>query len=200
MREPPLLEAARDVARALMRRVRGNLELVIARLDAGGYVFERRAHALGRGASADELAALEAAVGQLPVLLHAALEVLGEVDLRGRAPGMQADWQTDPLMLASAPELLQDAADHDGSIAFDLAIAPDALGKAGFSAGAHVIEVPAAGFDAAVTPRPGRQVGLVGLLRESLAAAGFPGLSRQKGATRFARTWLGPLREGLHPF
>ncbi|MCC6998520.1 MAG: hypothetical protein IT370_28170 [Deltaproteobacteria bacterium] len=200
VREPEVLEGARAVARALMRRVRGNLELVIGRLEAGGYVFERRAQALGRGASAAELAALEAAVGQLPVLLHAALEVLGEVDLRGRAPRMQAEWQTDPLMLASASALLEDAADHDGSIAFDLAIAPDALGKAGFSAGAHVIEVPAAGFDAAVTPRPGRQAGLLGLLRESLAAAGFPGLARQKGASRFTRAWMGPLRAGLRPF
>jgi len=194
VREPALLLAAEEVARRAMQRVRAAVESIAAELAVRGYRFA--GVPLGPPASAPELAALEQAVGPLPVVLHAAFAVLGDVDLRGTHPDLDPGWLLDPLCFGPITSVLDDALEHAGKdSAFELAIAPDAHGKAGFSGGRLTVDVPDDGFDAPIDRSGAR--GLVPLLRASLAAGGLPGLAKRRAArakqllTGLARAPLG---------
>lgn len=104
IRQPPLHADALAVARATMRRVRHNLELLIPRLQHLEYAFgagffddmspEEEAQARRQApvfappapTVAAHLAELEGLVGPLPLSLRAFYEVVGSVNLAGRFP------------------------------------------------------------------------------------------------------------------
>jgi hypothetical protein len=181
-----------------MRRARGNVERIAAHLKKEGYLFAPPARPLERPAGARVLARLEKARGPLPLALRCAFEVLGGCDLRGTHPawkatafvGLHAEaeatrvWYTDPLVLLPASALVDEACDHeDDEAQLDLAIAPDATGKAGFSGGALTVLVPDATIDPALSGGDAEE-SLVEHLRRAFAWGGFPGFAKIRGRPR----------------
>ena len=84
VREGAAAAHAESVAAETMSRVRTNVETLVERLRAAGYVFERREepHVPPTQALVEEMRALEARVGPLPLSLRSFYEVVGTVDYR----------------------------------------------------------------------------------------------------------------------
>lgn len=194
VRTPRLQPEAYAIALDTMRRVRERLEHIVAVLRDVGYRFADPDGALVAPAPdvVEQLDALEARAGVLPLSLRAALEVVGSCSLAGTGPDWSGTahvglapqgpqrpvWYTDPLELAPLPALLEEAADAPGTAhgVVELTLAPDAVGKAGFSGGRCWVDVPDQSADATLRGL-GADVGLVPWLRTSLAWGGFPGLA-----------------------
>jgi hypothetical protein len=150
VRDPEHLAEARALAWETMRRVRRNLETLLARLDAIGY---RRATpgGLAPPLSEDELDAIERALlGPLPLSLRAFWGVVGGVDLTQADDQIVHDWidappdelaclgDDDPLVLpvpsvADFEHVGAGTPDDHGRHLVDLS--PDRFGKAGVSGG-----------------------------------------------------------------
>jgi hypothetical protein len=91
-------EDARAVAGETMRRVRANVETVVARLEALGYPFEDRvrAHIPPPPNISEHLDRVEEAVGaRLPLSMRAFYELVGAVDLRRSGQRLVAGFQRD---------------------------------------------------------------------------------------------------------
>jgi hypothetical protein len=183
---PPPKPKKADVAavRASMRRARENLQRIVEELRVLGYAFNAKTP-LGPGASAKTLTAIEKALGgPLPVSLCAAFEILGECDLTGAFPGHPASLETDAFVLLGAKDALEQALDEGGREAqVSLVIAPDAVGKAGFSGGQEVMLVPDGALDAPVLGVDGEPL-FMDRLRQVFRSGGFPGLAGAKGELR----------------
>lgn len=173
---------------AAMQRARGNVERIVRRLRRAGYVFAPPARPLARPAPR-LVARLDRALGPLPGAVRALYTVLGGCDLRGTHPawrgtahvGLRAEadapsvWYTDPLVIlplgSVLAEALEDAA--DGAVV-DLPVAPDAVGKAGFSGGSLTVALPCPDADPAIA---GADATLLEHLREAFRWGGFPGFA-----------------------
>jgi hypothetical protein len=179
----PAKPKAADVARvrASMKKARANLERIVRELHEIGYVFSAK-KPLGRPASARTLSALEKAVGgPLPVSLRMAFEWVGSCDLTGTFPGQAASLRSDAFVLVDAKSILEEALENaDGEVPWQLAFAPDAVGKAGFSGGQETIVVPDGSLDARVEGVDGKPF-FLDRMREVFRAGGFPGLAKQRG-------------------
>ena len=92
VRDPAVLDDARAVARETMRRVRRNVETVVARLRAMGYRFAEPAqvHEPPTPALLARLDTLEAQAGPLPLALRAFYEEVGSVCLMGAHPTLSS--------------------------------------------------------------------------------------------------------------
>jgi hypothetical protein len=178
----PRKPAKADVAavRKSMRRARANLERVVVELRALGYTFD--AKPLGTPASAKTVDAIEKALGgPMPVSLRAAFEILGPCNLMGAFPGHPRSLESDAFVLVDAKSALSQALDEGGREAqVSLGIAPDAVGKAGFSGGQEAVLVPDGSLDARVIGIP-KEPFFLDRLRHVFRWGGFPGLARAKG-------------------
>jgi hypothetical protein len=193
VREEPLLSEALAVARETMRRVRANIEVLLQRLDAAGYVFADAPVPRWEGPCADALAqihALEALVGPIPLSIRACYEMIGTVNFMGHHPALEprADdrWDAlpDPLVIfplhsviADCRERMEDPEwDHD--VPLDLPLAPDILHKANISGGGpYGVYVPDAAADAPLQ-KEWHATSFVNYLRLCVRWGGFPGLER----------------------
>lgn len=196
---PPALldrEAAAACAQATMERCRQRLEAIVDRLRASGYVFYRPGASYRPPAAdaAERLAALEALVGTVPLVLRAALLHLGSCNLMGThprwphhaclslsgAPRSGAPWLTDPLVVPSPAVLLEDAAEAGGG-PFTLVLSGDELTKAGISGGLVSLKAPNRAFDCQLDGEPhGRTFGE--MLLTALRHGGFAGFERDVAA------------------
>lgn len=204
VREEPLYSDALAVARETMRRVRHNIEVLIARLRELGYAFGY-SWAIQRGvvtpgearemeqdepvfsAPPADVAALteevERRAGTLPLSLRAFYEVVGGVNFVGSHP----DWgshRLDPLEVMSAGSILRlddwnhwsDDRHDDGSS--ELPIAPDEYFKYLFSGGEpYAIPLQGQVADASLLHEWHRTT-YVNYLRICFRWGGFPGLER----------------------
>jgi hypothetical protein len=182
-RVPPPKPKDADVlaVRESMRRARANLQRIVAELRALGYTFDAT-EPLGDPPAAKTVTAIEKALhGPLPVSLRAAFEIIGACDLTGAFPGHPASLESDAFVLVDAKSALEEALDEgDGEAQVSLAIAPDIVGKAGFSGGQEVVLVPDGSLDAPVVGVAGEPL-FLDRLREVFRWGGFPGLAGAKG-------------------
>lgn len=198
---------------ALLREMtahRAALERLHAFLVQSGYRFAAPKQALVQPTAAGRraIAQLEKAMGPLPAALEAFWTIVGSVDLRGQDPswprpafvtfaGGQDDsaiWHTDPLLMAPVEELLEDALDEviEGT-PLPLVVAPDEIGKAGYSGGQLTIWLPGAKQDPVlVGGRPDET--LRAHLKRSLAWAGMPGFEHRNDAPV---EWLARARKAM---
>jgi hypothetical protein len=160
---------------------RKNLERIVAELRALGYAFDAKVP-LGKPAPMKTVRAIEKAVGgPLPLSLRTAFTVIGACDLTGSFPGHPRSLESDAFVLVDAREALEEALEMGGGEAqVSLALAPDAVAKAGFSGGREEMLVPDASLDAPIVGVPGEPL-LLGRLREVFGYGGFPGLKAAKG-------------------
>ncbi len=195
IRTEPLLADARAVAFETMRRVRHNLEVLISRMKAIGYVFS------GSESSDDDLpppimppkddaaqrvADLTALVGSIPLSLEAFYLVVGSVNFIGH----RIDWnrlQLDPIFMLPVEITLQlhrealrnldleteqtgsDSRYNLLSVSFDDAAKYDEGG------GTYDIMIPCWTIDTVLRGEPGGRM-IVEYLRDCLQWAGLPGL------------------------
>lgn len=217
------LPGAAEVLDETMRRVRANLEVVVERLQALGYVFGSYpsgqpvpAYSVPLGEPASEeleacIGRIESAAGAVPTSLKAFWRGVGSVNL----VGFKADWgeHLDPLVVdganAAIPDLedwLADAAADRG--AFLLPIAPDVLHKDDVSGGLpYGFELPCASIDGRLE-HEWHETTFMDYLRCSiLECGGFPGASPENPVAHHRlpisaalRSHLESLRKGLVPF
>lgn len=210
VREPEVFEQARQVAEETMRRVRRNLEKLVARLRAMDYQFGVYPDgSTGYYTSGplvqpapdfrSNMQALEQAVGPLPLSLVAFWEQVGSVDF----VGMLRSWPSglDPLVV-NGPEgavwVLDEIEEHidpQGRLEADLA--PDALHKDNTSGGSpYAVLLPEPGADF-ILRNEGHDMYFVPYLRFAmLRYGGFPGLDG--GSAEFNA--LPTLLDDLEPF
>ncbi len=108
VREEPLYADALAVARETMRRVRSNIETLVARLRDGGYwsAYKESVYAAPTGEVEAEIARLEALIGgPLPISLRTFYELVGTVNLMGTHP----DWPVEgyPSRMIESAESIQ---------------------------------------------------------------------------------------------
>lgn len=203
------------VAYETMHRVEQNIRTLVSRLEHLGYSFATPAPSssffgLSKPAAHrpwippaegtwDCILKLETMVGgPLPLSLRAFYDVVGEVNLLGWHPGMAPDDNDpppDPLVVSGVEDALAsiDAWEGEGRI---IALAPDALHKAGLSGGdPYFIAVPAPVADALLEGEP-HELSFVEYLRLAFRFGGFPGW---EGRQNFPGE-MEVLREGLLPF
>jgi hypothetical protein len=198
--EPLIYEEALLVMRELMRRVRVNIERLIAGLHHIGYQF-------GKGgfweefspeeqlafspivqapppATPEFIARLEHLAGPLPLSLKCWYEEVGGVNLIGLFPShKQGDGPAlDPLYIASLPQVLKEVQiflEIDGWPDRVVYLAPDKYHKYGFSgAGAYAMALPCNAADALLLDEP-HHTTFVNYLRIGLKWGGFPGLATE---------------------
>lgn len=164
--------------RRVVERARSTLERLVEGLRAIGYRFEHEPPLPPREDRTKLLDEVERALeGSLPVSLRIALEILGGTNLMGTFPGHPRDLETDPFVLIHPKVALDQALDEGGREAqVSLAIAPDAIGKAGFSGGQEVVLVPSPALDAPVLGVPGEPL-FLDRLSELLRSSGFARLT-----------------------
>jgi len=195
---PDIIADAEAVAVATMGRVATNIDRLVERLAAQGYIFgvypggDKVACYRGpRGPlDPDELVsidALEEQVGPAPLSLRVFWRTVGEVNLVGRAPGGWIPEYSDPLWIEGPTGGLKDLddfyADDEDRIeggGFLCPIAPDLLHKDNISGGApYSIRLPASGFDAPLCDE-WHETSFVAYLRIAILDwGGFPGLARE---------------------
>jgi len=177
-----------------LRELRQVLERVVAFLQRRGYRFRAEAALVAPSArSKRAMTTLEREVGPLPAALRAFWEVVGAVDLSGQdpawpcpaclaLPGVTASgtvWHTDPLVIAGPDEVLEVTLEDvvDGAPTA-IVVAPDAVGKAGYSGGQRMVwsPAPAGVIDPPLEGgRPGET--LLEHLRAARRWGGFPGFA-----------------------
>lgn len=176
---------------ASMRDVRASLERLVAHLRGEGYRFAAGRHALRAptGKTLRAIAAIERAAGPVPAALRAFWAIVGAVDLRGEdprwprravvgrsVPSVEADlWLTDPLVVAGAEAVSLELEDVVRDAPNALSIAPDRLGKAGYSAGELRVWLPAKDDDPILEGGEVDGERFTGYVARALGWAGFPG-------------------------
>ncbi len=196
-----IYEDALLVARAIMRRVRYNIELLIPRLHEIGYQF-------GKGgfweefspeeqppfspifqspppATLERIARLEHLAGPLPLSLKCWFEEVGRVNLIGLFPSnKRGDGPAlDPLYIESLEQVLKEIQiflEIDGWPDRVVILAPDQYHKYGFSgagayAGAYSIVLPCKAFDVPFLLER-HHMTFINYLRICFRWGGFPGL------------------------
>ncbi len=189
-RPPRSTHPAPDAAlRDEMLAIRAALERLVAHLKKDGYRFLWPKNALKKPSAADAnaVARLEKKLGPLPPVLAAWWSVVGSVDLRGdhaswsrpatleRPGATEPVWLTDPLVVAPAAQAIRDAMEQHDDAPMPLRIAPDAIGKAGYSGGALTIWLPAAADPVLDAGAPGADVSLLQHVRLALENGGHLG-------------------------
>jgi hypothetical protein len=213
--DDPHREDAQAVAREMGARARKNVDLIVDRLQADGFVAERNddeatsrpAHFPPSGGAADLADWLEETFAPFPMTVAAWIRQVGDVWLVGAHPLWPQSVLADPLVVefefsefggdsrdyyAEEWQNWQDDADDadDDAEPFQLDFAPDALHKANISGdGPYGIQVPGVGVDGMVGPT----LWFVDDLNTAFAAGGFP-------EALYAEGYVDPpdgLREGL---
>jgi hypothetical protein len=210
VRDEPHYSQALEVAAETMRRVRRNCERLIDRLRAMDYKFgtypDGSTGYYTSGpllrldeASRDDIAALEEAVGPLPLSLVAFWEQVGSVDF----VGMLRSWPTglDALVIEGPEAAISVLDDRDQMIEdighFEASLAPDALHKDNVSGGApYAVELPNPGADFLFLNERHNLTFVPYLRLAILRFGGFPGLDG--GTAEFDS--LPTLLDGLEPF
>ncbi|WP_051433270.1 hypothetical protein [Promicromonospora kroppenstedtii] len=210
----PHREDARAVAREMGVRARRNVETIVDRLQADGFVAERNddeatprpAHFPPSDGAADLADWLEETFAPFPMTVSAWIREVGDVWLVGAHPRWPQSVLADPLVVEFEHSLYgggsrdyyaeewqswQDDSDPDDDAEpFQLDFAPDALHKANISGdGPYGIQLPGVGVDGLVGPT----LWFVDDLNDAFAAGGFPGALHEEG-------YVDPpagLREGL---
>jgi hypothetical protein len=194
---------ARAVSDETMRRVRADLEMIVAALVADGYDFAQgdAALAVPAGDASEQLDAAEALIGPIPVSLRSWIEHVGSVDLAGTPPGWELHYSDAIMIHATAASLVQEYEDRmsmeriepwvrDG---FPYPMSPDYFHKANESGGKpYSIWLPDPEADADWLGDDMHETTFVGYLRSSILGwAGFPGWGRTQPGENAPR--------GLHP-
>jgi hypothetical protein len=211
VREEPLLSDALTVARETMRRVRANIEVLVQRLDAAGYVFDDAPVPRWENPRADATAQvrdLEALVGAVPLSIRACYEAVGTVNFMGHHPSLEHraedrwDALPDPLVIFPIDSVIDDCRERledpewDRDLPLDLALAPDILHKADISGGGpYGVHVPDAAADAQLHEE-WHETSFVNYLRLCFRWGGFPGLERYANPPR---AFVEYLTNGLLP-
>jgi predicted RNA-binding protein with RPS1 domain len=187
-----------------MEALRDALTRLVAHLRATNYRFveAKRAYVPPRASDLGALARLEKKV-VVPSVLSAFWRTVGSVDLRGHHPSWpfstylgfagarEPVWLTDPLVIGPAAQVIGDALAEGDGPPLALHLAPDALGKAGYSAGASTVWLPQDANDPALH---GTEETLRAHLRRALPWAGFPGFMAVEDRPE---AWLAPAREAM---
>jgi hypothetical protein len=183
------------VAELTMRRVAGNVDIVVDRLRAVGWrwAYPETARQAPTDADLAAITAVEERLGPLSVALRACLMYVGEVWLCGTLRGWEPPWFAfddldtypaagDPLVLPPAAWLAAELAEWDSNEwvepkrPYRFGFAPDELHKAGISGGTHDMVLPAGTADPPLQGVEYREgVTLVEYLRASLGHGGFAG-------------------------
>jgi hypothetical protein len=193
-----------------MRRVRRNCQLIVDRLRGLGYqfgVYPDGSHGyysagplLAPGDQVrEDIAALEEAVGPLPLSLVAFWEQVGSVDL----VGLLRSWppEMDPLVVNPPEAAVAELGDQEEMIEsighFEAPLSPDNLHKQNISGGSpYAVRLPEASADFLVLNER-HNLDFVPYLRFAiLRFGGFPGLDH--GDEEFDA--LPDLLQGLEPF
>lgn len=199
--DAPHREDAQAVACEMAARARRNVETLVDRLQADGFVATRNdddatprpAHfppSDGAPALADWM---EEEFAPFPMTVTAWIRQVGDVWLVGEHPRWPESVLADPLVVEfehsvygggsreyyeSEWALWQEGAEQDAAGPFQLDYAPDALHKANISGdGPYGIELPGVGVDGLVGP----MTWFVDDLNTAFAAGGFPGALRAEG-------------------
>ncbi|HEX4705172.1 MAG TPA: hypothetical protein VH352_23795 [Pseudonocardiaceae bacterium] len=184
LRDTPAWPDAVAVAHETMRRARTNVERLAELLPRHGFQFYDPDVVLVPPAAdiRDQLDAVEAAIGPLPLALRCWYELVGQVNLAGTHPAWDFEF-TDGLVVEAPVDyiLLEHetwAADHGSEWdrgPFTIDLAPDALHKADVSGGPpYAMALPDNGVDALFLWEP-HQTTFVNYLRVSFRFAGLPG-------------------------
>jgi hypothetical protein len=221
VREPVLIEDAWAVAEETMTRVATNIDYIIERLLNRSYQFDVYpdgtapsvtfpAHRRPDSALLADVVDLEQRVGPIPLSLRAFWQVVGTVELIGRAPEGWPDY-TDPLVVLPPEYALSELREWglDGEGAFMCGLAPDVLHKDNVSGGAeYAITLPNSSADATFEEE-WRGIGFVPYLRVAILEwGGFPGLSKDSPQEKWRRkypcapppVWFNELTKNLLPF
>ena len=192
--QPILQTDALVVACETMRRVRLNLEVLVARLTEQGYDFTKYTNGSpfdGPKTSletvkpevTETLAEIEAITGPLPLSLRVFWEIVGGVDLVGYFPGMKWHW-CDPMQLSSAEEFLQETSDLEEEFSelpegesVWVSLGADALHKANISGGSYCIVFPLEYQADFIFEQDSHQSTFVSHLRTVFLWGGFPGFA-----------------------
>jgi len=209
-------EDALHVARATMRRVLHNADLLAERLHASGWIsWSGALRTPPSRADFDAMERIEATTGApLPPSLRAFWEVVGGIDFawayqRKALPprlGGELDWRRlDPLVVDPARAMIRviegwvDEFGEESDEPLRLELAPDYWHKANISGGpAYAIDVPFLGADPLFAEEE-NELPFVDYLRLCFRWGGFPRLARhaqEPGAQEF----LQRMTEGFQPF
>ncbi|MBX3247826.1 MAG: hypothetical protein KF901_11660 [Myxococcales bacterium] len=189
---------------AEMEALGAALRRLVTFLKTTGYRFAEPRRALTAPTAADRkaLARLEKHL-PLPPVLATFWRTAGAVDLRGHHPdwaratdlhakgAREPVWLADPLVIAPAAHVIADALEEHDDAPLALHLAPDALGKAGYSSGMLTIWLPA---DAEDPSLEGANETLLAHLRRALAWAGFPGFA---SVDERPEAWLAAARAAM---
>ena len=203
-------QEAQRVAEELMRRVKANIEIIVAHLHELGYSFSVYCDPEDTGGeqvpmvSPDDrtqshIEALEARVGNVPISLKAFWTVVGSIFLTGVCTGWPD--MLDPLVVyppeVAIDELdLYDEEDQESAIV-DIPISPDDYHKDNVSGGpCYAAKLPDAGFDFRLRYLADEPYFIEYLRHTILRCGGFPGLE-DKSAQRISAA---SLTNGLIPF
>jgi hypothetical protein len=200
VRDPEHVDEAQLVCDEMARRARQNVETLVDRLTADGYVFhvndDRRTAAVAyvpsTESAADQARWLADRFGPVPLALDSWVRLVGDVWLVGTHPGWDGFSSADPLVLevegsrypgSSIRDTLEDdyegwrewseaAADDAGP--FVLPVAPDRLHKANVSGGdPYGFVLPDAGVDGTFVGET--SMPFVDYLNDVFRHGGFPG-------------------------
>jgi hypothetical protein len=203
----------------LMRRVRYNIEHIIAHLYDMRYQFGKGGfwanfadeekhgkYAIFQPPTPEtqrQVRLLEQLAGPLPLSLICWYEEVGSVNLIGLFPSQEREYGSilDPLYVDSIEAVLQivttlkqfDLWEDDPQVI----LAPDRYHKYGYSgAGAYTIQLPCSAIDAPLLGEP-HHTTFVNYLRICMRWGGFPGLEQE---CRLSKDELTFLTSGLLPF
>ena len=171
-----------------MRRVRANVELLVERLVAAGYRFQKpdQVHILPTAPRLAFLNELEARVGPIPLSLRSFYEVVGTVDLtqsleqlvqwhepdRESASELQTLGEYDPLVVGPLDDEAEECADRPGWFY----LAPDEFHKANYSGGENYhVALPDPRADFPIRGMYDIDEFFVSYLRATFAGGGFRG-------------------------
>lgn len=192
-------------ARNIMRRVRWNIEHVVNRLKAEGYLFPPGCDPY-TPPTRDDLAVLDrfdtAGLGDIPLSVRVWVEEVGSVSLTGTHPGWPFNaygffdrggipfLHTDPLctsLILSDLENAEHICQVMGAKALDwLYIGSDAAQKAYTSGGSFGMSLAGPAVEG-IVEWEGRKVAFIDYVREAFSWGGFPGLKKEQGAPQ----WFG---------
>lgn len=219
-RDPAIVKEATAVARAMMTRVKQNLEGILAVLAKRKYKLAaktaKKALAPPDPKLAQQIEALEKIVGApLPLSLRAFWEVVGSIDLteEDAASSSEGLGAHDPLLIAPPKlvlSLVKDRADEEKRLPAalrqpirDLIVGLDPKTKADEDApndAPYTLTIEGSRADA-VLRQGDREMTFVSYLREAIPAGGFPGPAVDAGdEERDASVSLAAVRKGRSAF